>query len=261
MTEVAIYKSKNVASEQSGGSVIVSGEKLPRAVREGIVGLYIAFPGRSMEVAEQSILFSIYGEAVATYEAFIAAFVLARACIRPPDPRFRPSSAQVEELCNATRNVLRFAVLQHCLNGSHWYVTPKDLPDRWFGEHAAAAPFTPNSLVPDDVACRWIREHIERTEKVEAVRQVAEWQYRDYRSGYSHAPDCLRHGYSPAALKRLPDAALPEGFRAAYEAALSRLATLRQEEESEREAERAAREARRGTWLNEAPLELRARSA
>lgn len=250
MTDLTIYKPNAVTTTQISGSVIVHREKLPRAVREGIVALDIAFPGRAMDVAQQAVLYSIYGAAVAGFEPFIAAFTLSRACIRAPDPRYRPTPAQIEELANATRNSLRWAVIQHCLTGSNWYVAPKDLPDRWFGDFAAGAPFMPDCLVPDDVACRWVREHIERTEKIDDIRGVAEWTFRDYRTEYWNGPDCLRRGYSPAAIERLPDAALPEGFRAAYEAAVARLALLRKEEDDEREREAAARRERHGTWIN-----------
>lgn len=249
MTDLTIYKSTSLTTAQRG-DVIVAGEKLPRAVREGIVALDIAFPSRAMDVAQQAVLYSVYGAAVAGFEPFIAAFTLSRACIRPPDPRFRPTPAQIEELGHATRNALRRAVVQYCLNGSDWYVGLKDLPDRWFGDFAAAAPFSPQCPIPDDVASRWIREHIQRTESVDKVRKVAEWTARYYRADYWNAPDCLRGGYSPAAIKRLPDDALPAGFRAAYEAAVERLVQLHQEENAEREKEAAASRERRGKWIN-----------
>jgi hypothetical protein len=83
-----------------------------------------------------------------------------------------------------------------------------------------------------------------RTADLDELRNVAGWTLRDYRSG-NRLSDYLRRDWSVAAIRRLPDAALPEGFRPAYEAATARLSQLRQEADDEREKEAAAEEERR----------------
>lgn len=233
------------------GALIVAGQPLSDELMLDVIGLQVAFATRAMDEDERVLRAQYVTEALAGFEQFLAAFVLKRIRVRNPAGRFAPDGTLIFDIETATRNALKHAVIRTCLGGEAWRVFPTgDLPAHWFDERAAIEPFQPGCLIPDDAVCRWVREHIERTEKVDTIRQVAAWTLRDYSAGYSYAPDCLRRGYSPAAVKRLPDAALPDGFRAAYEAAVARLALLRKEEDEEREKEAAASRERRGTWIN-----------
>ena len=224
----------------SGSAAVISSDRPPSpAIARGITDLIVAFQiGGNQTEADRRRVPHLYAQAVTGYEEFVGVFVLWRACVRPPDSRFGPRPAQIEELCDATRNALYKAAVRACIYGERWWPHSSKLPDRWFGEYADAAPFTPGSLIPDEVAARWIRECLAREVDVDQLREVGDWRSEDYRRRYSYLPDCLRFSFCPSAIKKLPDAALPDGFREAYEGAVARLAQLRRQDDDEREAKR-----------------------
>ena len=244
---LAVVKPTAIAlPPQASAAIIEAGQRLPDDLRLDAIGLQVAFATRAMEEDERALRVEYITEALTGFEQFIAAYVLRRVRVRNPAGRFAPDATLIWELCTATRKALRNALLRTCLDGRHWCVLPTDdLPMHWFENRPGAAPFEPGSLVPDDAACRWIREYVTLTADLDELRKVANWSFRDCRCGYSFLPAYVRQDWNLAAIKRLPDAALPEGFCTAYEAAIARLSQLRQEEDNAREKEAAATEERR----------------
>lgn len=246
MTKVpAIYrKSTAVSRPHTDSAIIAVGAAVPREIEDGILAIPVAFPAhRSQDEGERNLGARLRLEAFEGFEVFIAAFVLKRVRLRNPRHPFPPNGQDLFELAEKTRKVLRRGVSGTCLGGEKWVLCSSDLPSGWFD--LTPEPFTAGSLVPDGVARAWLREIIAKTADIDELTKVANWTYRDYRSGYSYLPDYLRRDWSPTAIKRLPDDALPDGFRAAYEAAVARLGKLRQHEAEERDKEAAATQERR----------------
>jgi hypothetical protein len=202
--------------------------------------------GRALDQRERDAQALACIEALDGQLFFVADLVLRRFRIFNLRNPFPPTPHDIREHCDWTEFVLRDAVWKTALCGEKWRTYSSKLPLGWFGE-PGPEPFSPGCLVPDDTACKWIRDRIARDVEIDGLQRFTETSYENYKRRWSTPPDFLRHS-SQSAVRKLPDAALPDGFRSVHEAAASHWEKLNKQERDEREADRKRRREQGKDW-------------
>lgn len=227
---------------QPTACTVISASSPPATIRKKIVALDVAFPaGRSMSDDERSLRDRLYAVAIEGFEVYVADFVLSRLMLCNPRNPFAPTPQDVHELCRETQAAFHGAV-RRFVAARGWELSNSVLPKNWFAG-TSPEPFAPGCIVPDVIASEWCRQ----------LLSCEHWHSYDYpptlqalRRSDSSLSIALKR-YTADFLNRLPDEALPDGYREAFQNAIR----IAQEEDAKRRAEVEAMRERRmnkGTW-------------
>lgn len=247
MNTIAIRRPAKEPPTAFRSAVITASGKQPLEIQNGILALPVAFQaGRSLDQEERNLQALLCLEALEGTEFFIADLVLRRIRLFNPRNPFPPTPQDLKEHCGRSWSALYSAVWKAAVCGEQWSPHSERLPFGWFGQ-IGPEPFSSGCIVPDDIACKWIRDRIERDVDCDALQRFCTSTYDDHKRRWSIAPDFLRHACA-SAVQKLPDAALPNGFREIHQAAAQHLEEFKQRERDGEEAERLRRREQKTDW-------------